>query len=47
MRMDISSKGKRGQNMFCRSSNWKKDFKNNLLTARYMVAANIKSGGIE
>lgn len=25
MRMDVLSKGKRSQNMFCRSSNWTKD----------------------
>jgi hypothetical protein len=47
MRMDVLSKGRRGQNMFTRSSNWTENKKNGKLSARYMVANNIMAGGIE
>jgi hypothetical protein len=33
--------------MFTRSSNWTTDWKTNKKVARYMVATNIKAGGIE
>ena len=45
--MDVLSKGIRGQNMFTRCSNWTIDQKTNKLSARYMLANNIKAGGVE
>ena len=47
MRMDVLSKGRRSQNMFTRSSNWRKDEENKKLSARYMVGNNIKSSEVE
>jgi hypothetical protein len=44
--MDVISKGKRGQNMFTRSSNWTKDEKTNKMCARYMIGNNIKASGV-
>lgn len=47
MRMDVLSKGRRGQNMFTRSSNWTKDNNSNKICARYMIGNNIKSSGVQ
>lgn len=44
--MDVLSKGRRGQNMFTRSSNWTKDNNSNKICARYMIGNNIKSSGV-